>query len=130
MCLWRVSQSHRRSVDGANGSDSAPFGVGVKNMGLRVRTTGRHRLKLGNCARFACVLFCAMAAQKHCSKILCHCGCGGSTEGGRYLLIHDAKYKVVQTHAACKGCKCAANKLRKLGWAKFLETARATSSAA
>lgn len=76
------------------------------------------------------MLFCAMAAQKHSSKFLCHCGCRGSTEGGSYLLSHVAKHKAALIHAARKGVKYAANKQRKLGWAKFLETARATSSAA
>lgn len=76
------------------------------------------------------MLFCAMAAQPHSSKLLCHCGCGGSTKGGRYLPGHDAKHKAALVGDARKGSKRAANKLEKLGWAKFLEAARLKRSAA
>lgn len=75
------------------------------------------------------MLFCAMAAQKHASKLLCHCGCEGSTKGGRYLPGHDAKHKSALVGAARKGSKRAANKLDKLGWTKFLEVAMAKRSA-
>lgn len=71
-----------------------------------------------------------MAAQKQASKLLCHCGCGGSTKGGRYLPGHDAKHKKALIAAALLGGKRAANKLEKLGWTKFLETAKSKSAAA
>lgn len=71
-----------------------------------------------------------MAAQKQSSKLLCHCGCGGSTKGGRYLPGHDAKHKKALIAAALLGGKRAANKLKKLGWTKFLETAKSKSAAA
>ena len=51
----------------------------------------------------------------------CHCGCGGTTKGGRYLPGHDAKHKKELVEAALGGSKRAANKLAKLGWSKFLE---------
>ncbi|WP_397381467.1 hypothetical protein [Prosthecobacter sp.] len=65
-----------------------------------------------------------MATKKHATKLLCHCGCGGSTKGGRYLPGHDAKRKKALIADALLGGKRAANKLDKLGWTKFLEAAR------
>lgn len=70
-----------------------------------------------------------MAAKTHITKFLCHCGCGGSTKGGRYLPGHDAKHKKALIEAALLGGKRAVNRLEKLGWTKFLEAARAKGSA-
>jgi hypothetical protein len=71
-----------------------------------------------------------MATKKHPTKFLCHCDCGGTTKGGRYLPGHDAKHKAALVKAALLGGKRAANKLERLGWTKFLEAARSKSPAA
>ena len=71
-----------------------------------------------------------MTAQKHSSKLLCHCGCGGFTKGGRYLPGHDAKHKAALVEATRKGSKRAANKLEKLGWTKFLGKSKSKVTAA
>lgn len=68
-----------------------------------------------------------MATNKHTPKPHCHCGCGGTTKGGRYLPGHDAKHKKALVESALGGSKRAAHKLEQLGWSKFLEAARAGS---
>ena len=88
------------------------------------------RIFRGNCANFSAVLYCHMATKQHATKLLCHCDCGGSTKGGRYLPGHDAKHKKALIEAALLGGKRAANKLEKLGWTKFLESARSKGFAA
>ncbi len=57
----------------------------------------------------------------------CHCGCGDTTRGGRYLPGHDAKHKKTLVDAAFAGSKRAASKLQTLGWSKFLEAKRAAA---
>lgn len=53
----------------------------------------------------------------------CLCGCGGRTKGGRFLPGHDAKLKKALVADARAGKKRARNKLARLGWSKFLESA-------
>ena len=70
-----------------------------------------------------------MAATNQTAKFLCHCECGGTTKGGRYLPGHDAKHKAALVKTALLGSKRAANKLERLGWSKFLEAAKSKGSA-
>ena len=72
------------------------------------------------CANQAYAFLGFMKTKKQVSPS-CHCGCGGTTKGGRYLPGHDAKHKKALVEAALGGGKRAANKLEKLGWSKFLE---------
>lgn len=72
--------------------------------------------------------FFAFMSSKQITKTQCHCDCGGTTKGGRYLPGHDAKHKKALLEAARGGSKRAATKLESLGWSKFLERALPKSS--
>lgn len=75
----------------------------------------------------AVFFFTAMSTIKQANP-LCHCGCGGTTKGGRYLPGHDAKHKKALVEAALAGGKRAATRLEKLGWSKFLKARQAKAN--
>src|ERR1700742_5217582 len=54
----------------------------------------------------------------------CECGCGETTNGGRFRPGHDAKLKSQLIKEALGGSKRAATKLEALGWTKFLDAKR------
>lgn len=61
---------------------------------------------------------------KQTKKPECECGCGETTNGGRFKPGHDAKLKSALVTAALDGNKRAETKLETLGWTKFLDAKR------
>ncbi len=64
------------------------------------------------------------AARRETHGQECHCGCKGTTGGGKYLPGHDAKHKSALVKAALGGDSRAEAVLADKGWTKFLDKAR------
>lgn len=64
------------------------------------------------------------AARRETHGQECHCGCKGTTGGGKYLPGHDAKHKSALVKAALGGDSRAEAVLADKGWTRFLDKAR------